>query len=61
VIIGANLFAGHDVSDFYIYPIWILIFIAVSFIGGKNAGKTLMLLVSGLLMMLIGLFVLIQK
>jgi hypothetical protein len=37
------LFAGHDVSDFfYIYPIWILIFIAVSFIGG-NAGKTLML------------------
>lgn len=56
VIIGANLFAGHDVSDFYIYPIWILIFIAVSFIGGKNAGKTLMLFgFSGLLMMLIGL------
>ena len=56
VIIGANIFAGHDVSDFYIYPIWILIFIAVSFIGGKNAGKTLMLFgFSGLLMMLIGL------
>jgi FHS family L-fucose permease-like MFS transporter len=56
VIIGANIFAGHDVSDFYIYPIWILMFIAVSFIGGKNAGKTLMLFgFSGLLMMLIGL------
>lgn len=56
VIMGANIFAGHDVSDFYIYPIWILIFIAVSFIGGKNAGKTLMLFgFSGLLMMLIGL------
>lgn len=56
VIIGANIFAGHDVSAFYIYPIWILIFIAVSFIGGKNAGKTLMLFgISGLLMMLIGL------
>ncbi|MFV8269579.1 MFS transporter [Flavobacterium sp. GT2N3] len=56
VIIGANIFAGHDVSAFYIYPIWILIFIAVSFIGGKNAGKTLMLFgLSGLLMMLIGL------
>lgn len=56
VIIGANVFAGHDVSAFYIYPIWILIFIAVSFIGGKNAGKTLMLFgLSGLLMMLIGL------
>lgn len=56
VIIGANIFAGHDVSAFYIYPIWILIFITVSFIGGKNAGKTLMLFgFSGLLMMLIGL------
>lgn len=56
VIIGANIFAGHDVTAFYIYPIWILMFIAVSFIGGKNAGKTLMLFgLSGLLMMLIGL------
>ncbi|MNL26970.1 L-fucose-proton symporter [compost metagenome] len=56
VIIGANIFAGHDVSAFYIYPIWILLFIAVSFVGGKNAGKTLMLFgISGVLMMLIGL------
>ncbi len=56
VIIGANIFAGHDVSTFYIYPIWILIFIAVSFVGGKNAGKTLMLFgLSGLLMMFFGL------
>ncbi|MEL1253475.1 MFS transporter [Flavobacterium sp. DGU38] len=56
VIIGANIFAGHDVSGFYIYPLWILIFIAVSFVGGKNAGKTLMLFgLSGVTMMLIGL------
>jgi FHS family L-fucose permease-like MFS transporter len=56
VIIGANVFAGHDVSSFYIYPIWILLFIGVSFIGGKNAGKTLMLFgVSGLIMMVAGL------
>lgn len=56
VIIGANIFAGHDVSDFYIYPLWILLFIAVSFVGGKNAGKTLMLFaVSGIVMMLAGL------
>jgi FHS family L-fucose permease-like MFS transporter len=56
VIIGANVFAQHDVSSFYIYPIWILLFIAVSFVGGKNAGKTLMLFgISGLLMMLAGL------
>ncbi|MDI1256124.1 MAG: MFS transporter [Flavobacterium sp.] len=56
VIIGANVFAAHDVSSFYIYPIWILLFIAVSFIGGKNAGKTLMLFgISGLLMMVLGL------
>jgi FHS family L-fucose permease-like MFS transporter len=32
-------FAEHDVSAFYIYPIWILLFIGVSFVGGKNAGK----------------------
>lgn len=56
VIIGANVFAQHDVSSFYIYPIWILLFIAVSFVGGKNAGKTLMLFgLSGLLMMFAGL------
>ncbi|CAM3414251.1 MFS transporter [Flavobacterium chungbukense] len=56
VIIGANIFAAHDVSAFYIYPIWILLFIGVSFIGGKNAGKTLMLFgASGLLMMVFGL------
>lgn len=56
VIIGTNIFAQHNVSAFYIYPIWILIFIIVSFIGGKNAGKTLMLYgISGLLMMFIGL------
>ncbi len=56
VIIGANVFAGHDVSAFYIYPIWILLFIGVSFIGGKNAGKTLMLFgIAGLLMMVLGL------
>lgn len=56
VIIGANIFAQHNVSAFYIYPIWILIFIFVSFLGGKNAGKTLMLFgLSGLLMMFMGL------
>lgn len=56
VIIGVNIFAGHNVSSFYIYPIWISIFIAISFIGGKNAGKTLMLFgLSGLLMMFMGL------
>ncbi|UWY27816.1 MFS transporter [Flavobacterium sp. TR2] len=56
VIIGANIFAAHDVSSFYIYPIWILLFIAVSFVGGKNAGKTLMLFgISGLTMMVLGL------
>jgi len=56
VIIGANIFAGHEVSEFYIYPLWILMFIAVSFVGGKNAGKTLMLFgLSGVLMMVMGL------
>ncbi|MEC5167191.1 FHS family L-fucose permease-like MFS transporter [Flavobacterium sp. PL11] len=58
VIIGANIFAAHDVSAFYIYPLWILLFIAVSFVGGKNAGKTLMLFgISGLVMMFAGLVI----
>ncbi len=56
VIIVTNVFAEHNVSAFYVYPIWILIFIMVSLVGGKNAGKTLMLFgISGLLMMFIGL------
>ena len=56
VIIGANIFAAHDVSEFYIYPLWILLFIAVSFVGGKNSSKTLMLFgISGFAMMLAGL------
>jgi len=56
VIIGANIFAAHDVSSFYIYPFWILLFITVSFVGGKNAGKTLMLFgIFGFLMMALGL------
>lgn len=56
VIIGTNIFAQHNVSAFYIYPIWILLFIFMSFLGGKNAGKTLMLYgISGLMMMFIGL------
>jgi MFS transporter, FHS family, L-fucose permease len=56
VIIGSNVFAGHDVSSFYVYPIWILLFIVISFIGGKNAGKTLMIFgFSGIVMMFLGL------
>lgn len=57
VIIGANTLSGKDVSSFYIYAIWILVFIFMSFIGGKNSGKTLMLFgVSGVVMMVLGLF-----
>lgn len=57
VIIFANTMSGKDVSSFYIYPIWIAIFILISFIGGKNAGKTLMIFgVAGIIMMLCGLF-----
>ncbi|MDR2206486.1 MAG: MFS transporter [Flavobacteriaceae bacterium] len=56
IIIIANNLSGKDVSSFYIYPIWILIFILMSFIGGKNSGKTLMIFgVAGVLMMLAGL------
>ena len=56
VILGANYLSGRDVSAFYIYPIWIIIFILMSFWGGKNAGKTLMLFgFAGIVMMVLGL------
>lgn len=56
IIIGANTLSGKDVSSFYIYGFWILAFILMSFLGGKNAGKTLMIFgVAGVIMMLIGL------
>jgi MFS transporter, FHS family, L-fucose permease len=56
IIIIANTLSGKDVSSFYIYGFWILAFILMSFLGGKNAGKTLMIFgVAGVIMMLIGL------
>lgn len=57
LIIVANTLSGNDVSSFYIYAIWIILFILMSFIGGKNAGRTLMIFgVSGVIMMIFGLF-----
>lgn len=56
IIIIANMMSGKDVSSFYIYPVWIVIFVLMSFLGGKNAGKTLMIFgIAGAVMMLLGL------
>ncbi|WP_228444933.1 MFS transporter [Chryseobacterium echinoideorum] len=56
IIIFANTLSGKDVSSFYIYALWIVAFIIMSFIGGKNAGKTLMIFgIAGVAMMLLGL------
>ncbi len=56
IIIVANELSGKDVSSFYIYAIWIIAFIILSFMGGKNAGKTLMIFgVAGVAMMFLGL------
>ncbi len=56
IIWGANYLSGKDVSAFTIYPIWIGVFILMSFLGGKNAGKTLMIFgIAGAAMMVIGL------
>ncbi|ALR31569.1 MULTISPECIES: MFS transporter [Chryseobacterium] len=56
IIIVANELSGKDVSSFYIYALWIIAFIIMSFIGGKNAGKTLMIFgIAGVVMMLLGL------
>ena len=56
VIIVSNILSGKDISIFYVYFIWILIFIIASFLGGKTAGQTLMIFgVVGMLMMLGGL------
>lgn len=56
IIIFANELSGKDVSSFYIYALWIAAFIIMSFIGGKNAGKTLMIFgIAGVAMMFLGL------
>ena len=56
IIIVANELSGRSVSSFYIYAIWIVAFIIMSFIGGKNAGKTLMIFgIAGAVMMFLGL------
>lgn len=57
IIIFANEMSGRDVSSFYIYAAWIVLFILMSFVGGKNAGKSLMIFgIAGIIMMLCGLF-----
>lgn len=56
IIIVANELSGKDVSSFYIYAIWIIAFIIMSLLGGKNAGKTLMIFgIAGVTMMFLGL------
>lgn len=56
IIIVANEISGKNVSSFYIYAVWITLFIAMSFIGGKNAGKSLMVFgLAGIIMMVCGL------
>ena len=56
VIIIVNVLSGKDISSFFIYPIWVLIFIIASFLGGKTAGQTLKVFgVVGMLMMVGGL------
>lgn len=56
IIIVANELSGKDVSSFYIYAIWIIAFIIMSFLGGKNAGKSLMIFgFAGVAMMFLGL------
>lgn len=56
IIIFANELSGKDVSSFYVYAFWILAFILMSFIGGKAAGKTLMIFgLAGVAMMILGL------
>lgn len=56
IIVVANILSGKEVSSFYIYPIWIVIFILASFLGGKSAGRTLMIFgLAGMFMMICGL------
>lgn len=56
VIVIVNVLSGKDISSFFVYPIWVLIFIITSFLGEKTAGQTLMVFgVVGMLMMVGGL------
>lgn len=58
LIILANNLSGMDVSGFYIYPFWIAIFLALSFLGGKSGPRTLWIFgLAGTLMMILGLMI----
>ncbi len=56
IIVFANLAGGKNISWQYLFP-WITFFIIMSYIAGKKPGKTLLIFgISGVLMMLIGMF-----
>lgn len=58
LIILANTLSGKEVSGFYIYPVWIIIFVLLSFLGGKSGPRTLWIFgLAGAGMMILGLVI----
>ena len=56
IIMFFNILRGADVSDLYIYTIWIVLFIIIKFLGQEKPSRTLLFFgVSAMIFMLIGL------
>ncbi len=57
VVLFFNNLKEGDVSDLYIYAVWILVFIVANFLAAEKPARTLMLFgLAATLMMLVGLF-----
>lgn len=56
IIMLANILRGADVSDLYVYTVWIVLFIIIKFLGQEKPSRTLLFFgISALIFMLIGL------
>jgi len=56
IILFFNILRGADVSDLYIYTIWIVLFIIIKFFGQEKPSRTLLFFgISAMVFMLVGL------
>jgi MFS transporter, FHS family, L-fucose permease len=57
IVLLVNVLRGSDISDLWIYPIWIVLFIIVKFLGQEKPSRTLLLFgITAMLLMMVGLF-----
>lgn len=57
IILTFNVMRGADVSDLYVYSVWIVLFIIIKFLGQEKPSRTLLFFgIAAMLCMIIGLY-----